>query len=171
MGGQPPSTDAMYMQLQWQPLKSHRLQAKLTTFFKYHYGEVVINSKFQPAPKPPSPPPHPPPPTVSTGQLYSATYHLPASRTAKLFFPQTIAEWCCLLPEVVTAPLLETFWSWIYSPWLHGICSWLVLILLLIIHVIKEPSAVTVLIFFFCCYFHSGMESSSSDEDAIVPGM
>ena len=103
MGGQPPSTDAMYMQLQCQPLKSHRLQAKLTTFFKYHYGTPSSNLHPNPLPL------HPPPPTVSTQQSHSATYHLPACRTAKLFFPQTIAEWCCLLPEVVTAPLLETF--------------------------------------------------------------
>ena len=48
------SIGTMYMPLQWQPLKSCRLQAGLTTFFKHHHGEVVINSNFQHAPKPPA---------------------------------------------------------------------------------------------------------------------
>ena len=169
MGGQPPSTDAMYMQLQCQPLKSHRLQAKLTTFFKYHYGTPSSNLH----PNPPSPPP----PSSNSIDTTVAQCHLPSSsmQDCKTLFPSDHCWMVLSSARSGDCPFAGDILILDIAPdcteYVADTNILLVLILLLIIHVIKEPSAVTFLIFFFCCYFHSGMESSSSDEDAIVPGM
>ena len=44
----------MYNQLKWSPLDERRRRAHLTTFFKFHRGEVVMNNTRKPVPSPPT---------------------------------------------------------------------------------------------------------------------
>ena len=54
----------------WKPLKLHRLQTRLTTFFKHHHREMVLNFNFIPAKtRPPIPTPCSPTHKINTVPL------------------------------------------------------------------------------------------------------
>ena len=87
------SVNDMYDQLKWSYwwLDAHRRRACcFMTFFKFHRGEVVVNTTRKPIPGPPS---------RSTRSTDAEAYLLPACRTQyrqKSFFPRTIVEWNAL---------------------------------------------------------------------------
>ena len=101
------SVNEMLDQLNWPPLSHRRRKARLTTFFKYHHGEVVVNTSKRPTPKPP---------VKSTRRSHTKAYQLPACRTTyrqQSFFPSTIVEWNALPSVAVTSATVEAFKTYI----------------------------------------------------------
>ena len=91
----------MYNQLKWSPLDERRQRAHLTTFFKFHRGEVVMNNTRKPVPSPP------------TRQHAPLTKRpiclLPVCRTQyrQKFFPPSVS---------VQSATMEAFKNLIYPP-------------------------------------------------------
>ncbi|KAL8609842.1 hypothetical protein ACOMHN_020677 [Nucella lapillus] len=93
----------MYTQLKWSSLQTRRTSARLTTFYKHHHGNVVINTPHRPVPNPQS---------IKTRQSHQETYVLPLCNTnyrKNSFFPRTIKDWNSLPPEEVSSASVEDF--------------------------------------------------------------
>lgn len=91
--------------LQWPSLKDRRRQNRLTTFYKFHTGDLIINAKSKPKKKPAP---------KYTRNSHSCSYLL-KTRTQdyreQSFFPRTVSEWNLLPPETVFAELVDAFKS------------------------------------------------------------
>ena len=99
------SVDIMIQDLKWPSLEQRRRKARLETFFKYHTGDITINSKYKPKPSSRR---------LSRRQNNSKSYDIPSCRTKyrqMTFFPRTIPDWNHLPEEVVAAQTLGSFKS------------------------------------------------------------
>lgn len=101
------SVDGMFDQLNWTPLEERRRKARLTTFYKYHHGEVVIDTaRAPPKLKPAYDTRH------SHDQQYAEkTWHRNYRKSS--FFPRTVNEWNKLPHEAITSASVEGFSSMI----------------------------------------------------------
>ena len=92
--------------LEWPSLKIRRRQNRLTTFYKFHTGDLVINSKTKPKKKPTN--------TYNTRHSHSCSYLL-KTRTQdyreQSFFPRTVNDWNLLPSETVLAESVVAFKS------------------------------------------------------------
>jgi hypothetical protein len=99
------SVDDMLSSLDWPSLQSRRRRARLALFFKFHYGSVIIDSKYSPTQQPTARRPR---------RTHSLTYPVPSCRTdyrKYSFFPNTVMDWNKLPEDVASAPSLESFQS------------------------------------------------------------
>ena len=100
------SVGEMLETLQWPSLKHRRKQSRLSTFYKFHTGSIVINSKTAPKIKPPS--------KYKTRHTHSCCYQTKTRKQDyrhESFFPRTIREWNRLPSETVLAESAEAFRS------------------------------------------------------------
>ena len=101
------SVGDMLNQLNWTSLEERRKRARLSTLFKYHHGDILIETQQAPKPQKPG---------YSTRHSHDHQYAVETcSRDYRKysFFPRTIKEFNRLPPEAIKSASVESFQSFL----------------------------------------------------------